>query len=727
MPAKSLLVVEDEALVARDIKARLTRMGYLVLGTAGRGEEAIEKALALRPDLILMDINLKGEIDGVEAAIRIRALYDVPVIFCTAFSNEATLERAKVSEPYGYVLKPFDNRELEINIEIALYKHRVERDLAETRQRLHATLANVSDAVIAADMDGQILLLNPVAEQLTGWCQLDAQSSRVAKVLPLLPFLPGDATLDILKVARLAAPGQCCRVRQYIQENSGARVPIEITVNVMRKAGADLIVITFRDIQAELDTEDEIRRSAFFDGVTGLPNRALFINRLDSTLRRRAHGGQSQFAVAFLDLDGFSAINEGLGHDQGDQVLAEISRRLALTSRPDDTLSRFSGDVFAVLLDPVDSAETAIEACQRLQEAITLPLAYQSTSLHLSASAGIVLHQSGYQTADAIVRDADTALHRAKLDARGSCMLFDQHMHVTALQFIQLKSSLQQALLDGEFEVYYQPVIDTMTERLVSMEALVRWHHPTRGLVSPSEFIPVAEKTGLILPLGELVLRTVCQQIRRWGREGFDGFRVAVNLSARQFESNVSKLVQDIVSDTGISPCALGLEITEGTAMKNVEQSVRMLEELRALGLSISIDDFGTGYSSLACLKRFPLNTLKIDRAFIQDITTNADDLEITRAIISLGHHLNLMVLAEGVETAEQLQLLRDSGCDYIQGYYYSQPLPAENVLPALRRKGLLEAPLARLPVLAWQELGPGRLSQGSRVPPSTSRVAPVI
>jgi EAL domain-containing protein (putative c-di-GMP-specific phosphodiesterase class I) len=245
-------------------------------------------------------------------------------------------------------------------------------------------------------------------------------------------------------------------------------------------------------------------------------------------------------------------------------------------------------------------------------------------------------------------------------------------------------------------------VIDTMSERLVSMEALVRWHHPTRGLVSPAEFIPIAEKTGLILPLGELVLRSVCKQISCWNKEGFDGFRVAVNLSARQFESNVSKLVQDIISETGISPHALGLEITEGIAMKNVDQNVRMLEELRALGLSISIDDFGTGYSSLAYLKRFPLNTLKIDRSFIQDITTNADDREITRAIISLGHNLGLMVLAEGVETEEQLQLLRDSGCDYIQGYFYSRPLPAEDILPALKRKGLLGAPLVRLPAFAW-------------------------
>jgi EAL domain-containing protein (putative c-di-GMP-specific phosphodiesterase class I) len=249
---------------------------------------------------------------------------------------------------------------------------------------------------------------------------------------------------------------------------------------------------------------------------------------------------------------------------------------------------------------------------------------------------------------------------------------------------------MQQALNDGVFEVYYQPIVDVQTERLVSMEALVRWPHPTEGFVSPAEFIPIAERTGLILPLGEYVLRAVCQQISCWNHRGIGGFRVAVNLSARQFENNVPDMVGGIIRETGISPLSLALEITEGIAMKNVDQNIRMLKELRALGLSISIDDFGTGYSSLAYLKRFPLNTLKIDRSFIQDITQNTDDQEITRAIIAMGQNLGLKVLAEGVETERQVTILRDSGCDYIQGYYYSRPLPASQLANYLKQENIL-------------------------------------
>jgi EAL domain-containing protein (putative c-di-GMP-specific phosphodiesterase class I) len=357
--------------------------------------------------------------------------------------------------------------------------------------------------------------------------------------------------------------------------------------------------------------------------------------------------------------------------------------------------------VFAILLDPIDSAASVIETCQRLQYAVSRPLQIGSQALEVSASAGIALCQEGYHTADEIIRDADTALHRAKAGAEGSHVMFDQGMYESALQYIQLKSYMQQAVIDQAFEVYYQPIIDVATGKLVSMEALARWYHPSRGQISPDEFIPLAEKTGLILPLGEQILRTVCRQLKRWDAQGFSGFRVAVNLSARQFESDVVLMVESIIKETKISPSRLALEITEGIAMQNVEHNIRMLEQLRALGVTISIDDFGTGYSSLAYLKRFPLNTLKIDKSFIGDLETNQDDQEITRAIITLGQNLKLKVLAEGVETSGQLDFLRRNGCDLVQGYIYSRPLPAEEVMNALAQKCLLGAVEERLQAIA--------------------------
>ena len=686
MPS-TILVVEDEVLVARDIKSRLIRMGYEVLDTARKGAEAIEKALALKPDLVLMDIHLADEIDGIEAALRIRETIDVPVIFCTAYADEETLERAKISTPYGYVLKPFDNRELEINIEIALYKHNIEIDLNNTRRRLDATLTSISDGVIATDMAGQICLINPMAESITGWCQQSAINQNLGQVMPLQAF---EATGRLMDTNNIANEEITSALRQVVVAHDGKLVPIEVSTNFIKSASEALVVITFRDISKQIQYEQKIRHSAFYDDLTELPNRALFMNRLESSINRRKRGFKDSFAAVLIDLDGFSPINEGLGHEMGDKLLSEVATRIAMTVRPDDTISRFSADIFAILLDPVDSAAGAIQACERIQRAIEKPIDLGSTTVDISATAGIVFDQELYNSAEEMVRDADTAIHRAKLDAKGAYVIFDNQMYQNALKFIERKSSMQQALNDKVFTVHYQPIVDTLTSKLVSMEALVRWKDPQEGFISPVEFIPIAEQTGLIMPLGEYVLRSVCEQIKVWEKEGFSGFSVAVNLSLRQFETDLPSIIESIMLETGVSASALSLEITEGIASKNVEQNVQMLQSLRSLGLSISIDDFGTGYSSLAYLKRFPLNTLKIDRSFIQDIESNEDDREITKAIIAMGQNLKLKVLAEGVENVEQLAILKSSGCDYIQGYYFSKPLPPNEVQPFLRNNSMI-------------------------------------
>ncbi|MDG1207425.1 MAG: EAL domain-containing protein [Pseudomonadales bacterium] len=686
MPS-SILVVEDEVLVARDIKSRLIRMGYEVLDTAKKGSEAIDKSLALKPDLILMDIHLADEIDGIEAAVRIRQTMEVPVIFCTAYADEETLERAKISTPYGYVLKPFDNRELEINIEIALYKHNIEIDLNNTRKRLDATLTSISDGVIATDLDGQICLINPMAERITGWCQHTAMNQNLGRVMPLQAFEGAGRVVD---TENIASEEPISELRQVMLATNDQQVPIEVSTNVIKSASEELVVITFRDISKQIHYEQKIRHSAFYDDLTELPNRALFMNRLESSINRRKRGFKESFAVVFIDLDGFSPINEGLGHEIGDKLLSEVATRIAMTVRPDDTISRFSADIFAVLLDPVDSAAGAIQACERIQRAIEKPIDLGSTTVDISATAGIVFDQELYNSAEEMVRDADTAIHRAKLDAKGTYVIFDNQMYQNALKFIERKSSMQQAMNDKVFIVHYQPIVDTDSSKLVSMEALVRWPDPQEGYISPGEFIPIAEQTGLIMPLGEFVLRSVCEQIKVWENEGFSGFRVAVNLSLRQFDTDLPSIIESIMLETGVSASSLALEITEGIASKNVEQNVRMLQALRSLGLSISIDDFGTGYSSLAYLKRFPLNTLKIDRSFIQDIDTNEDDREITKAIIAMGQNLKLKVLAEGVENLEQLEILKQSGCDYIQGFYFSKALPANEIQAFLKTNSMI-------------------------------------
>ncbi|MBT4492616.1 MAG: EAL domain-containing protein [Gammaproteobacteria bacterium] len=682
----SVLVVEDEVLVARDIQARLSRMGYEVAGTAARGEDAVYMALDLLPDLILMDINLRGDMDGIEAATQINESKSIPIIFCTAYSNDEVLERAKITSPFGYVLKPFDNRELEINIEIALFKHKVERDLADTKKNLDATLSNVSDGVIAADSDGKIFLMNPMAEKIAGREQNEGYGKSLEEILLLEAFEPGQAAINLMNPETFAYWKQFSGIRQRLIRTDGRAVPIELSANFLDE-GSQLTVVTFRDISQQLGFEETIQRNAFFDGLTELPNRALFVDRLDSSINRRKRGGGSNlFAVVFVDLDGFAVINEGFGHDVGDMIINEVGKRIAKTIRPDDTVSRFSGDIFAVLLDPVDGVTGSIQACERILNAVQEPLSVNGNTLNLTATAGISVNKGEYNSAEDMIRDGDTALHRAKKDAQGSYVVFDNAMYEDAVRFIDRKSGLQQAIVEGAFEVHYQPIVSVESGKLASMEALVRWPHPVEGMISPAEFIPIAESTGLILPLGELILRTVCNQVSTWGSMGLNGFRVAVNFSARQFEIDVAALVREAMNEAGILPTTLALEITEGLAMKDLDRNTEMLEDLKRLGVSISMDDFGTGYSSLSYLKRFPLNTLKIDRSFIKDIHENEDDQEITRAIIAMGQSLNLATLAEGVETEEQVEILREYGCDYIQGFFFSKPLPANEMTDFLQK-----------------------------------------
>jgi diguanylate cyclase (GGDEF)-like protein/PAS domain S-box-containing protein len=687
MAQTSLMIVEDEVLVARDIKSRLGRMGYDVVGIAGKGPQAIEMAINLAPDLILMDINLRGEMDGITAAMTIRESYDVPIIFCTAYSNKAILDRAKISEPYGYVLKPFDNRELEINIEIALYKHKTERDLRVTRQRFKVTLTNISDGVIATDASGHVFLVNPVAETLTGRSSTSVRGQPLSQVLQMKDFETGESFKDF-QAKVLNSPNYFEDTRLYLVRSDGEEVPVEISVNHMKEAQGrfDGIVVTIRDISKQIGYEKTIRYNALYDNLTNLPNRALFMDRLVYSVNRTRRGERNPFSVLFIDLDEFRLVNEGLGHVVGDRLVAMIGERIGKMLRPEDTLSRFSGDIFVVLLDPVASVSDVTLVCNRIQASIAEPIVIDNQEINITSTVGIVINNGHYQVTQDLIRDADTAMHRAKSQAPGSYMIFDSEMHQSVLRFMEWKNGIQQAIQAREFEVYYQPIVCARTEEVVSLEALIRWNHHDFGFISPAEFIPIAEKSGQIHQLGEWVLRSVCNQIKSWQQTDAGNIKVAVNLSAKQFESDIPQLITSILMDTRISPSSLGLEITEGTAMKNVDKNIRMMEKLRNLGVDISIDDFGTGYSSLAYLKKFPIHTLKIDRSFIMDIQKNLDDLAITQAVIAMGQNLRLKVLAEGVETLEQLQILREAGCDYIQGYYYSQALPADELLAYLSK-----------------------------------------
>jgi diguanylate cyclase (GGDEF)-like protein len=430
------------------------------------------------------------------------------------------------------------------------------------------------------------------------------------------------------------------------------------------------------------ETKEHFRHAAFHDSLTGLPNRAMFTELLKAEIESSNRRNDHMFAVLFLDLDRFKNINDSLGHTHGDLLLVAFAERLERTLRPIDTLARFGGDEFAILLSGMSDATDAVRVAQRIQDELSQPFVLDKNSAFATASIGIALSSSGYDRADDILRDADIAMYRAKENGKARYELFDHGMHARAVSRLQLESDLRQAIEQKEFCVYYQPIVSLQTGRLAGFEALVRWNHPRRGLVSPADFIPVAEETGLIVPIGEWVLNEACARVRQWQIDSpsHRSLSLSVNLSARQVaQPDLLNRIKEALENSKLNPHCLKLEITESVVMENAEAAAQMFKQLRALGVQLSIDDFGTGYSSLSYLHRFPLNYLKIDRSFVMRLTTDNDNA-IVRTISTLARNLGMEVIAEGIETEEQFQQLKMLGCEYGQGFLFSRPVGNDDV-----------------------------------------------
>jgi diguanylate cyclase (GGDEF)-like protein/PAS domain S-box-containing protein len=452
------------------------------------------------------------------------------------------------------------------------------------------------------------------------------------------------------------------------------------------------ILGTFEDITERQIVEEKIRYQAMHDLLTGLPNRTLFNEQLSVSLTQ-ACNSQSMLAVMFLDLDRFNTINDTLGHAVGDRLLQEVAKRLSSCLRQNDILARWGGDEFTLLVSQTNSADEVAKIAQRilnvLKPAFNLEgysQACRSTSLHISSSIGITLYPQDGEDAETLLRNADAALHRAKQQGRNNFQFYTAAMNSQACELLVLENELHHALKRREFVVYYQPQVNTTTGEITGMEALVRWQHPKFGLVAPDKFIPLAEETGLIVPIGEWVLKTACAQNKAWQDAGLSPLRVAVNLSVRQFQQPLLlNIVSQTLQETGLSPQFLDLEITETIAMQNVELTKAILSELHQMGVYLSIDDFGTGYCSLGYLKQFPLHTLKIDKSFVRDLATDPQNAGIINAIMMLGRGFNLRVIAEGVETEAEKDCLLSFQCEEMQGYLSSPPLPAEEATKLLR------------------------------------------
>lgn len=467
---------------------------------------------------------------------------------------------------------------------------------------------------------------------------------------------------------------------------------------------ASLLERSIRYAIGHKQSEQQIKQMAYYDHLTNLPNRVLFQERLRQGISL-AHRYERTSVVLFLDLDNFKRINDTLGHRVGDMLLQGVAERLRDSVRksdaitrtrsddPDATIARIGGDEFILLLTEINQPEDAARVAQRIIEGLNRPFVLDGNEVVVTASIGIALFPDDGEDMDTLLKNADIAMYHAKEQGRNGYQFYRNSMNAAALEKLKLENDLRRALVRNEFTLFFQPEIDVQDGSLEGLEALIRWNHPERGLVGPLEFIPVAEDSGLILPIGEWVLRAACRQNREWQDAGLPAVPVSVNLSGHQFrQKNFVDVVRGALMESRLEPQHLILEITESVLMKDTAASMETLEELRAMGVRLAVDDFGTGYSSLSYLKRFPIHSLKIDRSFIKEVAVNADDAAIVTAIIVMGHSLKLAVVAEGVEKKEHADILRTQGCDHMQGYFISKPMPAADV-PALFSRGVVTAP----------------------------------
>ena len=462
--------------------------------------------------------------------------------------------------------------------------------------------------------------------------------------------------------------------------------PIWIEINAQAVSGTDgetsHIAGTIEDVSKRKSSEEKLLRDALHDKLTGLPNRALFMERLGRSMARLRRMPEYQFAVLFVDLDRFKIVNDSLGHQAGDQLLQMTSRKLEACLRPGDTVARMGGDEFAILLDDTESLTASTQVAERIQKRLSMPFSIGNQEIFTTASIGIVEGTPRYVEPEDLLRDADMAMYKAKQSGKAHHEVFDAAMKARANTELQLESDLRRAVQRNEFKLEYQPIVSLNSGRIAGFEALVRWRHPERGTISPGDFVPLAEETGLILPLGRWALREACRQVSVWQKtlRGTSGpVTMAVNLSARQFaQPDLVRYVEGILRQTKVDPRYLKLEITESIIMGNVDAATAMLLQFKELGIKLSIDDFGTGYSSLSYLHKFPISSLKIDRSFVSRMDVSDDNEQIVRTIVQLAHNLNMDVIAEGVETADQLHHLRSLEAEYGQGYYFGGPMDGQ-------------------------------------------------
>ncbi|WP_292935948.1 EAL domain-containing protein [Noviherbaspirillum sp.] len=812
--SSKILVVEDEAIVALDLQLQLEEMGYTVCGVADTGEDAVERAWKLRPNLILMDIVLKGAMDGIEAAEQISHGLQIPVIFLTAYSDAGTVARAAHTASYGYLTKPFRPQELRAVIEVALYKAELERQLRDSEQWFASTLRSVADGIVATDEQGKIQFMNPAAEDLLGWQMSEACGRDVGEVAHIentqtgavvesparralqegkavgIDFaatlvsrngvrLPIDDSAAPVKDAegnslgavmvfrsvqeRLAAEqklrqseehfrkvfdfapvgmalvgldnrflqvnGAICHLLGYSDTDlvgadqarfschddlSSERAVLDeilsgkslssqfekryrtrddrvvwtlVSVSLLRQNEEPLCYLwQIHDLTERKDVEDRLARLAHYDPLTGLANRACLSEEIErQILFARRH--QQCFAVVFLDLDHFKQINDSLGHEAGDELLQAIAHKLKDSIREIDTVARLGGDEFVMLLTEVRSAEDVLTVTDKVRAECAQPFHIAGHEMCISISLGVSLYPDDAQDARTLLRFADSALYHAKAEGRNNLQFYRPDLIARLQKRMMLEAGLRSALAHREFELHYQPIVSLADGTPLMAEALIRWNHPTLGLLTPETFISLAEEMGLSTAIGTWVIGEACRSAMAWPVHKGRGIAVSINVSPRQFKSGtLVQSVTDALQETGLDPKRVCIEITEQVLLDNNEMNHATIEELKTLGVKIAIDDFGVGYSSLSYISRLAPSEIKIDCSLVRDVAVNPSDAAIVRATIVMAHSLDMTVVTEGVETQVQQSFLQSEGCDMAQGYLYALPAPAAEFRDWLNR-----------------------------------------
>jgi diguanylate cyclase (GGDEF)-like protein/PAS domain S-box-containing protein len=680
---KRILLVEDNSGDARLLREMLNEEGShdTELTRVECMSEADRHLEQREVDIILLDLGL-SDAQGLGAIRRAHAAAPrVALVVLTGLDDESLATQALQEGAQDYLIKgQIDTRGLLRALRYSVERKAMEEALFVEKERAQVTLNCIGDAVACTDISGNISFLNLVAEKMTGWSLEAAHGLPIAEVFNILDA----ATRETIEDPMAMALGQDRTVHlpsnSILVRRDGFEIPIEESVAPIhdREGQATGAVIVFRDVSAARAMALQMAYSAQHDFLTGLPNRMLLNDRVDQAVGL-APRHMKQVAVLFLDLDGFKHINDSLGHAIGDQLLQSIAKRLVDRVRGSDTVSRQGGDEFVVLLSEVEQSDSAAITARRMLEAVAEAHSIGQHELYITASVGVSVYPDDGLDAETLIKNADTAMYQAKENGRQNYQFFKPSMNVRAVERQSIEESLRRALERQEFALEYQPKVNLSTGKITGAETLIRWLHPTRGLVPPSQFIPVAEDCGLILPIGNWVLREACRQAQAWVNEGLPLSTIAVNISAMEFRNeHFLAGVFAILEDTGLDPRALELELTESVLMKHAESAESILKLLRERGVQVAVDDFGTGYSSLSYLTKFPIDALKIDQSFVRQITGSRDESIIVTAVISMGRSLKLRVVAEGVETEAELAFLQAHQCDEAQGYYFSRPVPSE-------------------------------------------------